>query len=144
MIFQKAQNSIRDYLAGLTFTTFTPEAIVSGIFAERNAYDKVTPLPSITVQCADAQMDGHESAHYIAQVEVRLQCNADDTTEDAFLDRCEELEGFLVADGLDAEISGSTFTAQLVEWTGTNYELDGRSWVWTVRGNVHCVGRELT
>lgn len=144
MIFQKVQDSFRDYLAGVTFTTFTPAAIVSGIFAERNSTEKATDLPSITVQCQTAQMDGHESAHYIADVEVRLRENADDTTEAQHLSRATELEGFLVASGLESDVSTSTFTAQLIEWTDQTYELDGRSWVSIIRGQVHCVGRELT
>ena len=144
MIVQKVQHAFRDYLAGLTFTTFTPAAIVAGIHAENDATNKSTPLPSITVECRSAQQDGHESAHWIAQVEIRLRENADDTDEDDHLERGSELESVLVASGIESDISNSGFTAQLVEWLEIGYEIEGRSWVSYYRCNVHCVGRELT
>jgi len=142
-ITQKCQNAFRDYLATVTWTGWAP-TIASGINAANEGTDRALPLPSIVVQCQSAQQDGHESAHYIAQVEVRLKENADDTDEVVHLAHLGELEDALATDDIAADVSGSTFTAQLVEWTEQGYEIEGRSWVGYFRGEVHCVGRELT
>ena len=142
-ITQKCQNAFRDHLAGVTWTGWSP-TIASGINAANDGTDRALPLPSIVVQCQQAQQDGHESAHYIAQVDVRVRENADDTDEADHLAHLAEVEDALNTDSIAADVSNTVFTAQLVEWTEQGYEIEGRSWTGYFRGEVHCVGRQLT
>lgn len=142
-ITQAVMEASKAYLVSSGITGVALGSIVAGI-----DQDSLPGPPRIVCQCEEAATkDGQQfSGNWLADLQIRVVSNADDTTLDVHFERAGEVFSKFRTDTIAEDLSNAypNFSVYGVVPTRQTFGLEGRSWVATHRFDIHCCGSDLT
>jgi hypothetical protein len=149
-ITDKVQSALRAFLRSQTFGSIPDDQIYKGIENATVVSDETIPstrkVPCIECICQTAATVDEHYLNWLADAEIRIRTNADDTTEDEHHEICSGVLNTITTDTIAEDLSAALldFTVFLVNFTMQGWELVDRSWVSTLRFQIHCAGSDIS
>jgi len=103
-------------------------------------------LPCVECVCQSAETIDEHFLNWLAEAEIRVRTNADDTTETAHHNTAATVFNTITTDTIKDDLSGALadFTCFLVNFRSQRWELLERSWVSVITFEVHCAGSDIS
>lgn len=140
-VLQKLGIAFREFLkANAPIADIPAEAITAGIGKEKRA------ASHIKVYATGAEAGDNSSGNQMATVEIELQSNWNDTTEDEHHARLVALSNLIATDTIVSDLSSvlDDFTVFLVTPTGQGFGTEDPHWLGSLTLTVDCCGSDVS